>query len=498
VEVFPSATPEGGISPLAATGSGGGGRPNIKIVYLRMGIEPENAAWHFDTESIGPFAVINYAGTLLYSVQWSSDDLDIHSPYSKATLVNVKPGTTLNKDRIILTAVSELDDSSYVTNRTFIHKCTKQSFGIAYATGNFSPHLEETATFQLNIYGCPHFHQEGWLEGEIMRLATDGWQHVGWIDMAPDITGHQKRTYVSSLQHTVVWDGIVTEDAALVESPDVFTGPRGSFNRALPEVISEEPVPPPYYTIFFRLRENNHDESEILNEASTRIYVPQIVNLVPFSGMNVFQQPVITEDTNSNDQVVLYQGCTEEEADAALALLPAMVQAFFPDDVNIRIVMKDKVQGRHKGVLIIGETSRGSRRGESVGINKRNAKPSGTMNIFIANFGESLQENFKGMLAGNKDPIPVPMTPEQFAQYIAATIAHEIGHNVGLVDPDYLEAIEVGDQKHHNLLKTRVNMMDMGGLRFVGHRLNPHPTGYWLPNNLRYLRFILPTGEYYE
>jgi hypothetical protein len=212
VEVFPSATPEGGFSPLAAAGSGGAGRPDIKIVYLRVGIEPENAVWHFDTESIGPFAITNYAGTLLYSVQWSSDDLDIHSPYSHMTLVNVKPGTTLNKDTIILTAVSGLDDSSYITNRTFIRKCTKQSFGIVYATGNFSPHLEETAAFQLNMYGCPHFHQEGWLEGEIMRLATDGWQHVGWIDMDTNEAGHQKRIYVSSLQHTVVWDGIATEN----------------------------------------------------------------------------------------------------------------------------------------------------------------------------------------------------------------------------------------------------------------------------------------------
>ncbi|NLB70189.1 MAG: hypothetical protein GX804_11030, partial [Lentisphaerae bacterium] len=460
-----------------------------------MGIEPENAAWHFDTESIGPFAITNYAGTLLYSVQWSSDDLDIDSPYSHMTLVNVKQGTTLSKDTIILTAVSELDDSTYINNRTFIRKCTKQNFGIENATRNFSPHLEEIATFQLNIYGCPHFHEEGWLEGEIMRLATDGWQHVGWIDMAPDIEDHQKRIYVSSLQHTVVWDGIATENAALVESPDIFAGPRGSFNRALPEVISDEPVPPPYYTVFFRYRKDNNDTAEILDEASTTVYVPQIVNLVPFSGMNVFQKPVLSEGANLNDRVVLYPGCTEEEADAALALLPGMVQAFFPDDVNIRIVMKDKVKGRHKGVLIVGESARDNLRGDSWGFNKRNERVSGEMAVYIGNLGESLKRNYRGMLAGNKDSIPVPMTPEQFAQHIAATIAHEIGHNVGLVDPDYLEAIKDGRQKHHNKVRTWNKIMDVGGLFYVGHRLNPHPTGYWLPNNLRYLRFILPTGD---
>ena len=85
--------------------------------------------------------------------------------------------------------------------------------------------------------------------------------------------------------------------------------------------------------------------------------------------------------------------------------------------------------------------------------------------------------------------------PEQFVKYIAATVAHEIVHSFGLVDPDWLEATPNDKQKLHNKVKTRVKMMDAGGLYYVGHRLNPHPTDYWLPDNLRYLRFVLPKGE---
>ena len=146
-------------------------------------------------------------------------------------------------------------------------------------------------------------------------------------------------------------------------------------------------------------------------------------------------------------------------------------------------------------MVIVGGSLRDSRRGESSGFSKRNERSNGEMAIYIANFGLSIQDDYKGILSGNGDTIPVPMTPDQFAKYIAPTIAHEIGHSLGLVDPDYLEAIANGPQKYHNLTYTGVKLMDAGGLYFVGHRLNPDGTVYWRPDNLRYLRFILPKGE---
>ena len=146
-------------------------------------------------------------------------------------------------------------------------------------------------------------------------------------------------------------------------------------------------------------------------------------------------------------------------------------------------------------MVIVGGSLRDSRRGESSVFNKRNERPNGEMAIFIANFGLSIQDDYKGVLFGNGDTISIQMDPDQFAKYIAPTIAHEIGHSLGLVDPDYLEAIANGPQKYHNLTYTGVKLMDAGGLYFVGHRLNPDGTVYWRPDNLRYLRFILPKGE---
>jgi hypothetical protein len=504
VEIFPSATPEGGISPLAATGSGGGGRPDIKIVYLRMGIEPESAAWHFDTESIGPFAVINYAGTLLYSVQWSSDDLDIHSPYSNATLVDVKPGTTLSKDTIILTAVSELDDSSYVTNWAFIRKCTKQSFGIENATRNFSPHLEETATFQLNIYGCPHFHQEGWLEGEIMRLATDGWKHVGWIDMAPDITGHQKRTYVSSLEHTVVWDGIATENAALVESPDVFTYGREPFKRILPTVVSGEPVPPPYYTVYFRFRKDNSDESEILNEASTRIYVPQVVKIeMTAAAYQEFKEPLLYPETvyphllGRTDVVgcetnsVLYAGASNITKVEVLDTIVSFCQEKIPDDVNLRLTHRD-VAGRYKLVKILIKPDFGYLLGKTLESSWLNANPQGLAHVYSTRmiklpcFEKYRTEN-DAFPDKSYDPRIFPYTENEFAHALAMVTIHETGHTLGLVN-DLLYGF-----RNHNRTNPDNGYIMNRSKPFTRHFGKPFVLEcVWNTRNHMYLRFILP------
>ena len=223
--------------------------------------------------------------------------------------------------------------------------------------------------------------------------------------------------------------------------------------------------------------------------------MPQVVNIILSGGETAFQEPVYSAVTNSTDKVLLYSGCTAAEADAALAQLPQMAMAFFPSDVNLRIVMSGTVNGAVKGVSIVGESSKATRRGDASAFRKRNERPDGEMAVYVAGFGISLRDNYAKMLSGNRDPIPVPMNPEQFAKYVAPTVAHEIGHSLGLVDPDWLPATPLGEHRYHNENLTYRKMMDIGGLWYVGHRLNPSTTEYWLPDNLRYLRFVLPVGE---
>jgi hypothetical protein len=328
-----------------------------------------------------------------------------------------------------------------------------------------------------------------------MRETTVGWQHVAWVDMDDSTPGVDRYGAATNLPHeaSFAWDGRAQVGLDLADHSDVFTGPKGSFHRAMPIIEEGKPVPPPFYTLFARLWNDGKDV--LLAEETRRFFVPQVVNLIPFGGETTFQQPVCLAATNGSAQVVLYPGCTEATAGAMIAQLPAMAMAFLPSDVNLRIVMTNGVVGGHKSMVIVGETSQGSKRGDNSGFRKRNCDPYGEMAIYVANFGESLKSNYRAMLGGNTDTIPVPMTPEQFAKYIAPTVAHEVGHSLGLVDPDWLPATPPKKQAHHNKNQTWVKMMDMGGLFYVKHRLNPHSTDYWLPDNLRYLRFVLPKGD---
>jgi hypothetical protein len=345
---------------------------------------------------------------------------------------------------------------------------------------------------KTTLPGCAHTSQDGWLEIEVMRQTVGGWQHVAWVDMDPNTPGNDRYYEISGAGgYTLAftWDGIAQTGLGLADHPNVFHGTKGSFNRAMPKVESGKPVPPPFYTVFARLLNANKEPVE---EVPQQVFIPQVVNIVPASGRRAFRDPVVFDATNGNPQVTLYSGCTEAESAAAIAQLPGMAMAFIPGDVNLRVVMRDDIIGDHKTVFLIRSTSRGPRRGESEYFTSRNQNASGEMHIFISGFERSLKDSYKYMIGGNKDSVPTNMTPVQFAKYIAPTITHEIGHNLGLVDPQYLDATTGGDQKNHNKVQTWRKLMDRGGLHYVGDRMNPHPTNYWRSDNLRYLQFVLP------
>ena len=325
-----------------------------------------------------------------------------------------------------------------------------------------------------------------------MRETTNVWQHAVWVHLDTGKASMQSSIPTTNLAHSVSfsWDGIAQAALPLAEHADTFTGPNGSFHRAMPAVVLGEPVPPPFIRLC--VRHWNTERDTILAEEMRRVFVPQVVNLIQFGGAAAFAAPVYTRAAGNDTPVLLYAGCEEQEAEATLGGLPAMAAAFFPSDVNLRIVMGDDVSGRIKSMTIVSATSRGSRRGDSSGFRKRNSSPTGEMAIYVESFHETLRNNYRWMISNNSDTIPIPMTPEQFAQYIAPTVAHEIGHSLGLVDPDWLPAILDGRQRRHNLAYSRTKIMDPGGLFYVTHRLNPHPTAYWMSDNLRYMRFIIP------
>ena len=148
------------------------------------------------------------------------------------------------------------------------------------------------------FYKSACFPDLGWLEAEAMRETTAGWQHVAWLDASQAAPGHQKRRHCLVGPQTIMWDGMATEGAALAESPDVFTDSVTPFHRALPQVISGEPVPPPYYTIFFRYRAADSDSAEILDETNVKLYVPQVVKVeMTDAAYEEFKKPILYPTT---------------------------------------------------------------------------------------------------------------------------------------------------------------------------------------------------------
>ncbi len=452
--------------------------------------------YHGIGDNVGPFIVTNQVGMGACTYNWHSEYGTMYPDSGLESDLTVEQLPVFSTEKITVVTTAELDSETCIEVTTSVEKCYQQEFSARLSTDNFSPHLFETNWISVDVPGCEHIPPLGWLEIEVERETIGEMQHVAYVDLdgaTPTLDRYLDTSELGGEKLSFAWDGIAQSSLPLADHPDEFTGPKGSFNRAMPAVVAGEPVPPPFYTLTVRLW--NANKSQVVKMETWRIYIPQVVNLVPFGGEDVFREPVYSTGTNAPVHVALYTGCEVAEAEAVLARLPAMTMAFMSPDVNLRIVMADRVVGRHLSMLIVGESSRDIRRGDASAFSSRNECPYGDTVIYIEGFKKSLKRNYDGMLGGNNDVIPIPMTPEQFAKYIAPTIAHEIGHGLGLVDPKWLHATPPGRQGNHNETLTRVRIMDKGGLKYVGHRLNPSGTAYWLPDNLRYLRFVLPRGE---
>jgi len=472
----------------------GTGSPLIstQLRYYRFGITPMEPGWHFVGEHIGPFAVTNSAGAAPQYVSWFAENATVTTrPGENLAFIVVTDVSQLD-NMVRLCAISELDPATVITNRISIPPCPRRLFTLGGVTDNFSPHLEEVAYFSVILPGCQHQNDPGWLEAEILRVTVGDTQHVAWVDLDTAQAGLNRWIDTSSLSsvETFGWDGLAQVNLPLADHPDVFVEPKGFFNRAMPKVENGEPAPPPFYTLAVRLL--SPDKNSVLHSAERRIYVPQVVNLLLFGGETAFQKPIYY-DPEEGVSVLLYEGCSANVSSNTLAQLPQMATAFFPSDVNLRIVSTNYVKGAFKSMVIVGETH-GTHRGDTSDFSKRNEKTYGNMAIYISSFGESLRINYRHNLQYNYETIPTPMTPELFAKYIAPTVTHEIGHSLGLVDPDWMNAIKTGRQKNHNSTSTN-KIMDKGGLFYVTHRLNPDSTKRWTIDNLRYLRFILPKGD---
>jgi hypothetical protein len=283
----------------------------------------------------------------------------------------------------------------------------------------------------------------------------------------------------------------------------------------MPLVVAGEPVPPPFYTLFVRLW--NEDKDVMLAEAARKFFVPQVVKVeMTDAAFNEFKEPILYPETfyphllgDTNvvgcaSNVLLYAGCSNLTKSELLAAIAQTSQSFYPEGVNVRFTA-DSVSGRTKTSLIDCDPAPDA----PLGITARtqimfpNAVPSGVTSVHInAIRKQSSEEKYRyenelmspALAASCEIPTLSSFSSGNLAHAVASTVSHETGHLLGLVSESYLG----GKYNLHNA-NSIINgwIMNHGAYTPSVYHLGFHSarTRSWKHANVLYLQFVLPKGD---
>jgi hypothetical protein len=281
-----------------------------------------------------------------------------------------------------------------------------------------------------------------------------------------------------------VWDGVPEtpfgDSAAQAQGPDSFAGVSASFNRVLPAVTLGQCVPPPIYKAVATIRRNS--DGAVLCEDRQTILVPQVVKMV-YEGdaVTLLRSPLVNPEGPPN----LIEQMTDAQWNAVRAQIPAQVEAFYGDTVNVRVVDASEDPQQPYSVLKLIQGLPGNVGGEAY-LDFPNANPQGEGAICVLPFRESIIAVY-----GVIDPwFVIPVTPGELEFWIARTGAHELGHMLGLVAPG---GVLSGSGSHNPSPYTPRMMMNPGAISDSAKaRLGREGTFDWRPVNKLFLEFVLP------
>jgi hypothetical protein len=506
---------------------GGGGSgwsgPEIELFEIFLLINSDNSGYHPPDFNVGNFWLVDIAGepyTIPEPVAWSCEYGDM-APVSGGaghrSHLRLRRMPSGDDKRVPVVAAIKLDEESEAKIRAHVNPCSRREFNFACGD-NFSPHLREEFYINVTMPGCGHYNDGGWVEAEIMRQTTSGWQHVGWVDASKMQPGQQDRVWIGGPSHSLLWDGIAKKSAPLADSPAVFTQGAQPFHRALPAVISGEPFPPPYYTLFVRIRAADSPTAAIIAESSADVYVPQVVRVaITDAAVAEFNKPIIypdtywphlVSDTNVNEGVskVLYAGASFSKMELLNTVVEKM-QAAFPSDVNIKIV-STSVLGRHKTLNIINKGDGKSNPKGPMGKTEynpafwRNMNPAGESKAYVdairfTPVDAKIYAEYSSLTLVEYSPTLFPYQPNDLIVAVASTSIHEVGHSLGL-----MESILGGNNRsHHPDISNKnrkilppINNWHMNGVEPSSYKYGKEigKPRTWKPINMNYLQFILP------
>ena len=349
------------------------------------------------------------------------------------------------------------------------------------------------------------------LEVEAGRETDSGWQHLAWIDTDPETPGLQRRTAISRDNPPAIdWDTKATSSAPLSNGTDSLVyDSKTTFTRALPAVASGQYVPPPFVMVISRTFDN---ENNLVAEFSTTQAIPQYVQITWDNVvLDEFRQPIVFADTGDDElpptNVTIFAGCSTTDAAAAFAAIPAKVQALFPANANIAFVGPNvNVPQPHKSIIVRTGQHIDPLTGPDPNVlgitpnehcHQRNDSPLGTAYVYNGTIHDSLLEHYSAFHADGLENfelkndwrhVPLPLSANLLADYIAQVALHECGHSMGLVPTN---SAEYGG---HNNCICGGHFMDSGSFRgapiylgFVSSLVQ-----FWKPVNRSYLEFVFP------
>ena len=492
IEFFAPLPPTGGFQTLSLTGGGAGG-PNTDIqarIFDVLFVDK----FHGLGDSVGAFTVTNQLGMGDAVYDWSSAFGSMNPDSGMESWLTV---TRLPEydDKMTVVTATDIDSDSRVAVTSIVERCSQRVFSASLSTNNFSPQLGETLGLGVTLPECEHVQIPGWLEIEVVREIIGATQHVASVDMdlrTPGLDRYLDTSTLGGQSPSFAWDGRAQVGLPLADHPDIFNGPRGNFHRAMPAITSQEPVPPPFYTVCVRLW--NSEKTEVLYEYNETVFIPQVVKVYWHPRIEAILQRPISARSKGVD-VILYQGCDSSSAGNAASALAAKIGAFFPDTVNIRLMHTTIIDAGYKKIMLVDGMDRpDGRKGEAAGPwNARNASSEGVSFLFVENLLADVQRAYGWSLRG-AGTFPKELSVDNIVGYFSATGAHEVGHSLGLVDGDFLNAGADAVKRHNGIYNPR-KLMNQGGLFFMENKLNPQPMIHWMDDNRRYLEFILPLSE---
>ena len=350
------------------------------------------------------------------------------------------------------------------------------------------------------------------LEVEVGRDTSTGWQHLAWVDTDSETPGLQQRTAISrDNPPTVNWNAKATSSAPLADGTDSLVyDSRTTFARAQPAVTAGQYVPPPFATIISRTFD---DKDNLIAEFSETLAIPQYVQITwTANALEEFRQPIVFNypgaSTLPPTNVTIFAGCSATEAEAAFADNAAKVQAIFPPDANIIVVGPDaSVPQPHKSVIIQagkyiypsnGQESDDLGRTPVAHYHQRNDSPLGTSYVYGGTIREYAFKQFQSFYL---DPppinvkndwrnVPLPLSSSMLTEVFAQVAMHESCHAMGLVPTPS------ADEDGHNDCNFGEHYMDRGGTKTLLMRLgfDLWHIQRWKQENADYLRFVFPKG----